>query len=1043
MSETAIDRDGQEKNLWDQCRYKAFISYARVDKTVGAQIQKKLEQFKVPRPLRGRMTRRGPVPARVAPVFRDITDMDGFGGLNERVKNALEQSAFLVVLCSPHAAKSKWVNKEIESFAALGRADRIIPILIDGEAKQYDGVNAPNGAFPPALYRTIDTQHDGSPLAPDIRRKAEGMDYAILKTCAAIVGVSPGELSQRVAEREKKEKRNQRRIAAIMSGLAAVAAATSYIATNKLYEAEARRSVALAGQAQQAFLDERLDLAAHIALAALPDPETLLASPSTEEAEYVFRRADYFNRMVATLPGHNAHILALAADPTGNMIASGDRDGGVKLWSRADLQLIAELDQHDCNKTERKRCAVTDLAFSPDGKYLASGSWDETIQVWSLNPLERRYLFDNEEPRRIVQTETGRVFLDLGVISDIAFSPDGETLASASWDGRVKLLKADDGVEQRAFDLAPSIINAIAWSADGAYLAAAGDEALSLWNLAEDRQVLLVQDREGPQTFAVTFSPDGNYLAASLNSGAVILYDTATGEERRRFLLGSEPMVVRFAPDSSAIFISDEENALQVYRLSDFARLWRTPNSFATRVFDAAYTEDGKHIATVDIRGRVALRDYQTGEERWAWRANDGHAGSALFIDGSREIVTAGESGAISIWNGYRWNTSKAIAQSECDAEGAASFGARCPVAHIEFSPDGSEAAVLFGNGSLGLLDPVTEETKKLITLDAKIQTFTWIDDDQVLATTDNGALIRVDTNDQGVETLLTEHSIYGRWKYDNARRALVAINQFDGLLVYDNVESAALRTIPNRSDASFCSFDVSRDGSVIATLSSNGEVVIYETETLSAIFTTQFKPYACFNQQEVVFNADATSVAAGTYASIKVWDIETGDAIKEETMERRVSTMFFRAKGDALFYALSGDGNVYLMDFAADSETKSYESHSTSVRLYPRQDGVFFSVAGYPGLNIFDEKTMGFIGGQTHLKDTNIIAYSPSDDFGLLGAYDGEVIKFKTPRVETGAALSAVGCASKPPGRQFTAAELDDPMLRGLLTPSEVELCN
>ncbi|MBT8062695.1 MAG: toll/interleukin-1 receptor domain-containing protein, partial [Gammaproteobacteria bacterium] len=105
-------------------RYKAFISYSHRDEKWASWLHKALESYRLPRQLVGRTTRYGEVPARFYPVFRDRDELSSGASLSDRVSEALDESESLIVVCSPAAAASKWVNEEIRVFRALGRGER-------------------------------------------------------------------------------------------------------------------------------------------------------------------------------------------------------------------------------------------------------------------------------------------------------------------------------------------------------------------------------------------------------------------------------------------------------------------------------------------------------------------------------------------------------------------------------------------------------------------------------------------------------------------------------------------------------------------------------------------------------------------------------------------------------------------------------------------------------------------------------------------------------------------------------------------------------
>ena len=117
-----------------QAKYAAFISYRHADKAWGDWLHKSLEAYRVPKALIGTAGDYGPVPARLGRVFRDREELGAAHDLGQEIQAALRDSASLVVICSPGAARRRWVNEEILYWKRLGRADRVFPIIVDGEA---------------------------------------------------------------------------------------------------------------------------------------------------------------------------------------------------------------------------------------------------------------------------------------------------------------------------------------------------------------------------------------------------------------------------------------------------------------------------------------------------------------------------------------------------------------------------------------------------------------------------------------------------------------------------------------------------------------------------------------------------------------------------------------------------------------------------------------------------------------------------------------------------------------------------------------------
>jgi hypothetical protein len=171
-------------------RYRAFISYRHADKAWGDWLHRRLEAYRVPAELVGTTGEAGVVPARLAPIFRDREELSASPNLGEKIESALKDSASLIVICSPRAAQSPWVNAEIAFFKRLGRAGRVFAIVVDGEPNAADPAQE---CFPAALkYERGDGGADdplAEPMAADAREQGDGRENALLKLIAGLIGV--------------------------------------------------------------------------------------------------------------------------------------------------------------------------------------------------------------------------------------------------------------------------------------------------------------------------------------------------------------------------------------------------------------------------------------------------------------------------------------------------------------------------------------------------------------------------------------------------------------------------------------------------------------------------------------------------------------------------------------------------------------------------------------------------------------------------------------------------------------------------------------
>jgi eukaryotic-like serine/threonine-protein kinase len=213
-------------------KYRAFISYSHSDSRWAARLHRALESWTPPRRLVGRATPMGPVPRKLSPIFRDREDLSSAADLGARVTEALERSLCLVVVCSPAAARSRWVNEEVLAWKRTGREDRIFCLIVDGEpgAGGIPGREAEE-CFGEALRFRLGPDGKLSaepvePIAADVRPEQDGWQLARLKLIAGMLGLELDELRQRELQRR------QRRMAVITAGALAGMVLTGALAIN-------------------------------------------------------------------------------------------------------------------------------------------------------------------------------------------------------------------------------------------------------------------------------------------------------------------------------------------------------------------------------------------------------------------------------------------------------------------------------------------------------------------------------------------------------------------------------------------------------------------------------------------------------------------------------------------------------------------------------------------------------------------------------------------------------------------------------------------
>lgn len=371
------------------------------------------------------------------------------------------------------------------------------------------------------------------------------------------------------------------------------------------------------------------------------------------------------------LEGHRAWINPIVFSPDGRLMATGSGDRTIRLWDVKTWRYLKSLTGHGNQ--------VVELAFSPDGKTLASASSDKTIKLWDVtaepNPLERtgpRVAAYSPDGRKLAcaqgddvnmwDTNTWQVIDTLKApwsggaerrmigITSLAYSSDGETLASGSEDKTARLWDVGTGKERFILQGHAGQIWDVALSPDGKLLATASeDKTIRLWDTTTGHEVARLEGHDG-SVWGVAFSPDGKLLASASWDTTIRLWDVA--EQRELSILEghtAEAYVVAFSPDGKLLATTGTDSTIKLWDVASRKEL-STFKGHAGIIMALTFSPDGKRLASGGQDFIVRLWDVSTSQELAAFRRHTAPINTVAFSPDGKTLVSAGNDLRLNVW---------------------------------------------------------------------------------------------------------------------------------------------------------------------------------------------------------------------------------------------------------------------------------------------------------------------------------------------------------------------------------------------------------
>jgi WD40 repeat protein len=588
---------------------------------------------------------------------------------------------------------------------------------------------------------------------------------------------------------------------------------------------------------------------------------------------------------------HKGAVDSVAFSPDGKTLISVNLDGGVvKTWDATTGKELSNV------AIDFKRENQNPQAFSPDCKLLASIS-------------------DSERGVRLWDVATGRVLVSLkgheDLVSSVAFSPDGKTIASGGEDGTLKLWNISTGKEVFTLKAHQSNVITMRFSPDGKSLASGGaDRTLKLWDVATARELITLKGHSRG-VLHVNFSPDGRKLASSGWDG-LRLWDLAKGRELGQLKRhGGLPLVVTFSPDGKRLASGGTDSTVTLWDVTARQELF-TLKGHTHEIWALVFSPDGKRLVSGSADGTVKAWDLFAKPEPATLKGHSKGIASVVFSPDGKILASASADKTVKLWD---VPTGLELATLQSHTELAVS---------LAFAPDGKTLGLGRYDGSLVRWDVATGQ--EMTSLKGEFFSMAFSPDGKTLAAEGYDQVAKVWTakildvlTGRELHSLMAPNGIYfAQVAFSSDGKALVtgADNGISSTVkVFDLINGQVLKTFEGQV-GTFVRPVFSPGAKWLALVGRNGSVKVLVLATGQEVNT--LKGYGW--ETQVAFSPDAKRLATvNSTDAPKLWDVAEGrELITLNTTSGHC--VAFSPDGKTLATGDS-DGNVRLYRAATEQE--------------------------------------------------------------------------------------------------------------------------